>query len=88
MAEPKFFNSNGSLTDYALSCGYREHAQAMGANIRKPYIQVVLWKEHECYHVRAHEHNGGRGRLSWDTFDKLGDARRAFRDACRKYKAT
>lgn len=38
--DPKFYNKDGSLNRYALSCGYVE---------KKGSAQ--LYREHACYHV-------------------------------------
>jgi len=40
--DPKFYNKDGSLTRYALSCGY---VQQKG--------NAELYREHSCYHVVA-----------------------------------
>ena len=42
---PKFYNADGSLTHYGLSCGYIE-------STRKGGNHLTLWLEHNCYHVR------------------------------------
>jgi len=66
-----FYTARGELTGYGLACGYIERAEARG-------ISITLWKEHNCYHVRAHNHNTGE-RLYWNTFDTLTEARKDYR---------
>ena len=68
---PKFFNKNGKLTDYALSCGYYQ-TKTNPAN-----VETTLWKEHSVYHVRSHDFNGGK-RLTWESFRTLTQARKRF----------
>ena len=65
----KFYNKNGTLTNYSLSCGYYEYQEKNG-------IRIELWKE-ECYHVRKHDFNIGK-RIFWNSFDKLTDARKFY----------
>lgn len=65
-------NADGSPTAYALACGDTQTATT------RTGAAVTLWMEHGTYHVRTHDHNG-RGRLAWDVFDNLTEARRAFR---------
>lgn len=73
----KFLQKNG-LTAYSLACGnIQRAAHIVGADFE---LRVDLYHDGSCYHVRAHEH-GGRGRLMWESFEKLGDARQAWRYA-------
>ena len=48
---PKFYNADGSLTHYGLSCGYIE-------STRKGGNHLTLWLEHNCYHVRLTSDHG------------------------------
>jgi hypothetical protein len=74
-----FKNADGSLTAYALACGYLEQKEAKGIN-------VTLWHEGACYHVRGHDHNK-KGLLFWDSFEsgKLKDARKHYRAMVKKH---
>ena len=71
--KPKFHNASGTLTDYALGCGYLEKRT-------DGKIETTLWKEHGVYHVRQHEFDG-RGRIFWDTYHTLTEARKRFKGA-------
>lgn len=84
MSDTRFTNKDGSLTGYALACGYIERKTYYSRN-GEAYTQVSLWREGNVYHVRAHEFNG-QGRISWDSFDlgELHVARRAWRKACKE----
>lgn len=68
----KFVTARGNLTDYALSCGYRESKGGTDTG----NLHVTLWKEHSTYHVRAHYI--GYGRLFWESFPTLTAARKLF----------
>ena len=62
---------------YQLRCGYV-------ATFHVEALAVTMWHEHGAYHVRAHDHGAGSplgngGRLAWETFRHLSDARRCFR---------
>jgi hypothetical protein len=78
-ADWMFTNADGSLTAYALACGYLEQKEEKG-------IQVTLWHEGACYHVRGHDHNKNN-RLFWDSFENndLKGARKHYRAMVRKY---
>lgn len=77
---PKFYNANHSLTDYALSCGYREVTFLHSGDL---FDKIMLEKEHCIYYVRYI-----KGNLSdYACFERLTDARRAYRKAGGKYSA-
>lgn len=63
----KFKNSDGSLTAYAFACGYIQEKQ-------DGPLKAELYHD-GCYHVRAFR--DGK-RVYWESFDKLGDARRHY----------
>ncbi len=65
--------AGGLVSVYGFACGLVESAYHGRVN-------VTLWREHGCYHVRAHDHENSR-RLFWDSFRTLGEARRRFREA-------
>jgi hypothetical protein len=78
-ADWMFKNSDGSLTAYALACGYLEQKESNG-------VSVTLWHEGACYHVRGHDHNENN-RLFWDSFEmgRLKEARKHYRAMVRKH---
>jgi len=63
----KFITKQGQLTAYALSCGYVESKIA-------GFVKINLWREHSCYHVRAHDRINGR--MFWESFRTIKSARR------------
>lgn len=78
---PRFRTKAGRLTNYALGCGYVESVE-IGS------VSLSLWHEGgPCLHVRAHDHGENFGRLFWETFETLTDARRRFDRAKREIKA-
>lgn len=66
----RFETKRGRLTVYALACGYVERKEAGD-------VRLDLWHEGACFHVRAHDF-AGRGRLFWESFPTLKEARRFF----------
>ena len=77
---PVFYNKDGSLTAYALACGYLEQKGEVGGSSASGFtgIQTTMWREHDCYHVRKHDFTNGK-RIFWYVTPKLGDARRVFK---------
>lgn len=69
----KMKTKSGRLTPYALACGYVER-RSSGS------VETELWREHEVYHVRQHDH-GEHRRVMWESFRLLADARRRFDEA-------
>lgn len=67
---PKFYNKNGTLTDYALSCGYVE-TRPISFNGEKR-----LSKSHGVYHVIAR--NDDNGVYVMQSFHRLTNARKLF----------
>ena len=65
------------LTAYEFACGFVER-------IEKNNTRITTWKEHGVYHVRAHEFEG-RGRLEWNSFRTLQEARKDFARLRRLY---
>lgn len=72
--DPKFNNKDGSLTRYAFACGYVEQHDNKESNCR-----TVLWLDCGVYHVRSHQFNGA-GRIAWETFYTVKEARKAYRE--------
>lgn len=72
LGDPQFYTATGWLTPYALGCGYIELDERDG-------IRTTLWAEGGVYHVRQHNHNPETfGRVFWDVFDTLQEARERF----------
>lgn len=69
----KFRNKSG-LTAQALACGYIQRAQLETLLTRS---RIDLYHEGACYHVRGYDFKE-RGRLVWERFDKLSEARKAW----------
>ena len=72
----QFTTKNGDLTPYALVCGYKQ-THANGS------IETELWQECpglRLYHVRQYDFEQAV-RIFWDTYEKLSDARKAFKKA-------
>ena len=67
----KFTLSDGQLSTYALACGYLQQFPKGNAS-----DQVTLWHEGACFHVRRH--NDAQGRVFWESFASIGEARKLF----------
>lgn len=72
-----FYNKNGLLTNYGLSCGYIERKE-----INNKWIE--LYKEHNCFHVRSGNLNNRYD--IWNTFDNLTGARKEYKTLLSKIK--
>lgn len=70
-------NSKGRLTSYGLACGYIERYE-LGE------YSVQLWHEGACFHVRLHSTYDGR--IFWDSFERLSDARKCYGRTKRRMK--
>lgn len=74
----RFYNADGSLSAYALGCGYVEVAE--NADYR-----CELYREHGCYHVRLLDYKARdagapfREWRQWQSTPTLSEARRKFR---------
>ena len=68
MKNPIFKNKNGDISVYSLACGYIQEKQTRKGN-------VELYKDGN-FHVRIFN---GTERISWECFDSLTEARKAFR---------
>lgn len=71
MTTIKFYNRSGTLTAYALACGYIEREVY-------PECTVELFMEHAHYQVQLIATMPYRKIIDWESFDNLTDARRAF----------
>jgi hypothetical protein len=67
--EPVFYNVDGSLTLYALRCGYQEVFEASDIDRKRLYM------EHNTFHVQG-LNNGER---FWESFDTLKQARKFYK---------
>lgn len=76
--QPIFRNKDGSLTRYALACGYIENEVCNNISVR-------LWMEHGTYHVRSHDLNKHK-RLFWKSYSLIKDARKFYKQEIRKAK--
>ena len=91
MNDPKFKNADGTLTAYALRCGYCEtlpchdviSAQQKHLDDLGREVTVTLWHEHDHFHVRRSDwfllrnvHN--LAAHAWDTCMTLSEARKRF----------
>lgn len=75
----KFYLKDGQLTAYSFACGYIQRALFI-VKPEEDFIELDLWHEGACYHVRAYDYKS-KGRLFWDSYDTLGEARKAFHKA-------
>jgi len=69
-----FYTAKSWLTDYALRCGYVERDEHNG-------VSTTLWNEHGTFHVR--QHSDSAGRIFWDSFGSVREARARFTRAVR-----
>ena len=71
-----FYNKDGTLTKYALACGYVEKYEGL-----KGYVK--LWQEYHVFHVLLHlSHSIEETSPKWLTFDygQLTKARKQFQE--------
>ena len=71
MKEPRFYTRAGTLTAYALGCGYVERRYGRTGGT------VDLYREHGVYHVRLFDRETGR--RVWVSSYTLAEARKTFR---------
>lgn len=80
MNRMKFHNNDGSLTQYAFTCGYIQRTQFCQAG--KPnkwgvwYPEIHLYLD-GTYHVKAVYSNGYVS--AWEVFETLAEARKAYK---------
>ena len=76
--EPKMYNKDGSLTTFALHCGYIQ--------IKYIYnIRVELFHD-GCYHVKVYNCTLTPSRQRWISIHNLTEARARFKYYVRRYK--
>ena len=73
----KFYTKKGWLTAYGLACGYIE-------TVDSDRYTVELFVSGGI-HVRAYDHEE-KYRISWDCYDTISEARKAFSALCRELK--
>lgn len=73
--EPIFYDKTGFLTSYGFACGYTERRET-------DLISLQLWQEHNTFHCRYY--NYVNGERIWNSFDKLGEAKKDFFALCDK----
>jgi hypothetical protein len=74
----EFHNKDGSLTRYALACGYVEKEYH---NYPQGRAYTTLYMEHGVYNVRSFDYDN-HTRILWESFPYLKDARRRYREVC------
>jgi hypothetical protein len=67
------------LTAYQLACGAADGTKLGNG------ISVTLWKEHNVYHVRAHDHEHHK-RLWWHCFDTAAEAYKCKNDYVKSFR--
>lgn len=83
MAEPIYYNRDGSLTGYALACGYIEQfEQVNGAE----WIHVTLWNEHGVLHVQRY--SNATGARDFSSYHTRKPAYKRFRQLVRETRAS
>jgi hypothetical protein len=75
--ETSFYNKDGALTEYGLSCGYVEKVEINGQ-------YAELYKEHNAYHVRYG--TIGTRFTEWLTYDNLTPARKSYNNKLSQLK--
>lgn len=83
MSSPRFYNKDGTLTHYAMGCGYIQTESIKESQLRLSYngctFDVKVWHDHELPHFAENPYRGGRTKTGWAQFDTLTEARRAWR---------
>ena len=69
----KFLTNDKWLSDYALSCGYIETNEGYTEGL----YRLSLEKEANIYHVKLFHTDIGR--VLWNSYDTLTEARKAFK---------
>jgi hypothetical protein len=79
--EPKFKTQRGTLTAYALACGY------IDTRYTKTGYKIELEQSAGCsvYNVKVFD-IAGTTRLCWDSYGTLKDARRAQATKAKEHK--
>lgn len=97
MSTDQFHNKDGSLTAYALACGYIQVSltgpivddgmSTFEAPAEVHRYSVRLSAAGNCYDIAVRDVNLSSGLAAWHQFDTLTQARRAYRRAVRHYSA-
>jgi hypothetical protein len=69
-----FYTAKGELTRYSLACGYIQRFETSKG-------ECTLWMEHGVFHVR--QNNSDASRVFWETYNKIGEARRKYNNSMR-----
>jgi hypothetical protein len=79
----RMFHRSGTfrLTAYEFACGYVQEIDTNKGEMKGTRLQ--LWKEHNCFHVRAHNHDTNE-RIFWDSFNTLTEANKRFYKAAKE----
>lgn len=70
----KFYLSDGQLSAYSFACGYIQEAK--GEHYIQMYTESVV-------HIKVFKLDNTR--LEWNSYDTIGEARKAFKALCKKY---
>lgn len=83
----KFERSDGTLTVYALRCGYVQRRE-FGQHEMDGYRKVELYREFDCYHVRQFERVDGTLNRRWESFpvSEYPAARRMYAQMLREVR--
>jgi len=75
-AKPIFYRKDGTLTAYALHCGY------VMKHDTDPIHTIQMYHEHGTYHVTDHGYQNGKDKMytwrSWLTYDTYNKARQKY----------
>lgn len=87
-------NKNGSISAYGFACGYvetKDNGAVLNSDDSK---NVELYREHGVYHIRAFnwslrefdnlDWNASNGFRIWYSVESLSEARKIFKQECRK----
>lgn len=72
------------LTAQELACGYVQVKSSIVNGTTTDILNTTLSNEHGIYRVNTHEH-GGRGRLFFEHFRTLTEARKAFKSQIKQH---
>lgn len=73
---PKFRNKNGDLSAYSFACGYVQWASLDGTELGHWQNGKKMYLDGCVYHVKVFKDGQ---RISWESFDTLGEARKYYR---------
>src|SRR5690606_29943044 len=97
MKKPKFKNKDGTLTNYALSCGYVEKTCFNNYPFyrdfinKSDFIDIEIKLEKPCpgnytFHVIVCNWRLSQVRIFWECYESLPQARKIYKQKVREYK--